>query len=400
MKKLNLKNVLAIVFVIMISGGGFFTIIKNPIKIAGGLVGGYLYADTSTTIFRKMASGFSEFANRVDIYFVGHDLSVNAYGVIQKIMGKTSVDDVDESNTVVKLKNDYLIFKPSENLEQYEEEINYLERLYSICADEGADFLYVAKPSKNTNNISLLPSYYPTVYSVDAANKISEELKKREVPVLDLEKIIEESSVDKYSLFFQTDHHWLPSTGLWAANRIVSELNARYKYEFDPSILELQLYEVETYENVFAGSQGRRVGEYYVGLDDFDIIYPKFDTNFSVEYFDVDEKREGSFEEAFLFRENLNLEKPLTLETNDYDVYMDGNHALIKIQNHNAFNGEKCLLVLDSYGCVTAPYLALEFAELDCIDIRGFTDIPLENYISDTQPDVVVYMINTRQKLE
>ena len=63
-----------------------------------------------------------------------------------------------------------------------------------------------------------------------------------------------------------------------------------------------------------------------------------------------------------------------------YDAYMQGNHALVKIKNRNIKSGKRAVLVLDSYGCVVAPYLSLQFSELDCIDIRSFKD-SVKDYI-------------------
>ena len=58
--------------------------------------------------------------------------------------------------------------------------------------------------------------------------------------------------------------------------------------------------------------------------------------------------------------------------------------------------GKTALLVLDSYGCVVAPYLSLQFSQLDCIDIRSYTD-PIEDYISKNKPDIVIYAISNHQ---
>ena len=46
----------------------------------------------------------------------------------------------------------------------------------------------------------------------------------------------------------------------------------------DEEALDIKNYEVNTYRNWFLGSIGKRVGIYYAGIDDIDLIYPKFDT--------------------------------------------------------------------------------------------------------------------------
>ena len=44
----------------------------------------------------------------------------------------------------------------------------------------------------------------------------------------------------------------------------------------------------------------------------------------------------------------------LTNDTTAYDVYMNGNHSITGITN-NVQGEKKCLLVMDSFGCVVAP---------------------------------------------
>ena len=386
------RYVLSILFLAIIIVGGLSTVALNPIKIAGGLARGYLNADADSSIFEKIENGFVTFEERVNTFFVAHDASINTYGGIQRLMGRTHVDDPNESNRVLKLKNGYLIFEPKVRAYDDTSHVEYVSDLNSVCEENGIDFLYVSRPSKGRDP-SLYPDNYPNKESDHTGETVSK-LNKEGVDTLNLTDKIEEEGLNLYDLFYKADHHWTSNAGIWGAREIATELNARYSYGLDTSLLDESLYEVEHYDEVYLGSQGRRVGQYFAGMDDFDIIWPKFETSFNVEYYNADGNYSGDFSDVFLFREQLNLERPLTLDTIDYDVYMEGNHELIQCHNHMANNNKKCLIMVNSFGCVLCPFLALEFSELDCIDVRSFTDQSIADYIRETKPDVVVYMLN------
>ena len=97
-----------------------------------------------------------------------------------------------------------------------------------------------------------------------------------------------------------------------------------------------------------------------------------------------------------LHEESITPDNLLNKDDTAYDTYMKGNHSLINITNHNIPEGKTALLVLDSYGCVVAPYLSLQFSQLDCIDIRSYTD-SVKEYILKNKPDIVIYAISDHQ---
>ena len=131
-------------------------------------------------------------------------------------------------------------------------------------------------------------------------------------------------------------------------------------------------------------------------MDDFYIVKPKYDTNLTVDIKDIGFDVTGDFQETMLHEESITPDNLLNKDDTAYDTYMRGNHSLVKITNHNMSEGKTALLVLDSYGCVVAPYLSLQFSQLDCIDIRSYTD-PIEDYISKNKPDIVIYAISNHQ---
>ena len=106
---------------------------------------------------------------------------------------------------------------------------------------------------------------------------------------------------------------------------------------------------------------------------------------------------EGTFEDTMIHRECITPDNLLNKDQIAYDTYMLGNHDLVEIENKNINDGKRALLILDSFGCVVAPYLSQNFQQLDCIDLRSYTS-SLKDYIEKTSPDVVIYMATEYQK--
>ena len=392
-KKINSKNILAVLFVASITICGLLTLALSPKQIFGGLVRGYIDAPDNNPV-QKVGNSFKTFDARMSEYFAFHDVSIHAYGGVQNVLNRSLIDDADKSSEVVKLKNGYLTFK-----ENHDTDLtglaDYLTELKSICDSTGCELMYVKKISKGTTDESINPDFYPYACH-NNFSEIKPELIKSEIPILDFEQVIQEQNIDKYSLFFRTDHHWTPQTGLWVSENIATQLNKEYGWQLDADRLAISNFKNEYYPKSFLGSQGKRVGALYNGVDDFSVVKPDFDTSFTVEMSDKGESVTGTFEKTMLHKESITPYNLLNKDDTAYDTYMRGNHPLVKIKNHTITNGKKALLVLDSYGCVVAPFLALEFRQLDCIDIRSYTD-SIKDYISENKPDVVIYMIDNYQ---
>lgn len=384
----------AFLFVPFIALCGILTLVLSPKQVLGGFVRGYIDTPDDSDVFQKVGNSLKMFDERASEFFVFHDASISAYGGIQKLVDRSLIDDTDKSSQVVKLNNGYLTFKENGDTDLSSLE-KYLTELKKTCDRSGSWLMYVNKTSKATSSPELLPLFYPYVYRSNF-NEIKPKLQQRDISVLDIEEKITENNIDKYSLFFKTDHHWTPQAGVWVSKTICQEINDRYGWELDLSVFDLDRYSIKTYENSFLGSQGKRVGALFDGVDDFSVVKPTFDTNLTVEMEDVGFNETGDFQKTMLHEESITPDNLLNKDDTAYDTYMRGNHALVKITNHTISNGKKALLVLDSFGCVVAPYLSLQFSQLDCIDIRSYTD-SVEDYIEENRPDIVIYAIGNHQ---
>ncbi len=124
-------------------------------------------------------------------------------------------------------------------------------------------------------------------YSDENADRLLEELNKRQISVLDLRQNLDVEKIDKSDLFYKTDHHWSMKT-CFTTFGVIAE--AIYGWtDLDLSrYTDIDEYTVYTQENSFLGSYGIKVGEYYAGKADFTVYAPSFDTDFTFRSYDHD----------------------------------------------------------------------------------------------------------------
>ncbi len=396
MGKFDYKKVTAVLFVGFIIVSFSLTFCIHQIQIFGGLYKGYVNAPQESGILDKVESGFREFDGRINNFFYFRKEAINTYGLVQKLSGKHLVDDVEPAYSVLKLSNGYLTFKggvvvQAEGIDTSGEE--WIIHLDKLCKENKIDFFFVNKINKNTADEKLLPKFYPYVDKRGSTYNFTGNLQKSGVAVWDVQKELDKQKVDKYELFYKTDHHWHARAGLWVSKLISYQINRQLGYTLETKKLDISQYNIETYENAFLGTQGRRVGQYYCGADDFELILPNYETDVSVS-FDRQEVLNGTFEETLIHRECITPDNLLNLDETAYDAYMGGNHTIVDLHNNKIKKGKKALFVQDSFGCVVSPYLSQVFEDMVCVDVRGFndTDNRLEDFILQVKPDIVIYI--------
>ena len=306
---------------------------------------------------------------------------VNLHGAYRRLLGNRHV------NGTVRLNNDYLAF--SYYRYNQEDHANAIIRLNEYLAEKGIKFLYVGVPGKLDPDKAQLP-YYITDYSNENQSDMLSRLEEGGVSTMDLRPAIKDSSKDWYDLFFVTDHHWTAEGGFLAYTAIARHLNELYGYELDRH-MTLDDFSVVSYDKIFLGSHGKRVGLYFTrkGADDFHILIPEFDTEMSLDVPKNNEHREGTFEDVIFFRPRFDKNY---FYNNCFTGYIGGDFPFVIQKNETAVNPEKLLIVKDSYTLAVQPYLSFMFREVDTIDLRTFKDDlgTLVGWIEANSPDIVL----------
>lgn len=288
-------------------------------------------------------------------------------------------------NSVTELKDGYLtVFSPRTDVSRNVEAISSFK---DFCVENGADFLYVQSPHK-------ISKYSDTDISgiLDFSNQNADEFLKglagKEIDYLDFRELIHAEGFNHHELFFRTDHHWKPETGLWAAGVLAEELNEKYGFAIDTSLLAEEQFDSVLYEKYFLGSRGRRVTLAKTEPDDISLLYPKYDTSL---HFSVPSREINVSGDFSIMYDMSQLEKIDYYNLSPYAAYNYGNPPVVVTQNDNVKDGKHILFIKDSFVNAVAPFMALGAERVDQLDLRYFTG-SVETYIKETQPDIVIVM--------
>ena len=341
-------------------------------------------------------NSFSEIPASIDTAmtenFKSRNNWININGLFQRLAGVTIVRDAGDID-VYKMSNGQLTYAyPDNDMEYAAEEIIGLDR---FVRDRGMEFMYVQLPCKAYTDELMPPGTH--TYGYADADELITSLNAGNVAVLDLREEIDAAGFSIPELFFNTDHHWKPSTALWAAGVTAARLAGTVEgYVFDPEIYDQENYEKTEYKDWFLGSLGRRTGRFFGGIEDFETLIPRFDTDFHLytqSQTDGNEReKDGPFADSLMALGYLD-EKDLFSDMT-YFTYMGNEYRLSTVTNRKAPNDRKILMLRDSFSCTLLPYLALSAGEITAIDMRYYSDLKLKEYIADNDFDAVIIAYN------
>lgn len=156
------------------------------------------------------------------------------------------------------------------------------------------------------------------------------------------------ASLSSAELYYRTDHHYT-SRGAYEACRLYAE-------HLGLSMPAMEDYAVETVEG-FHGSMYAKAGLWGIPAEAVELWQRPATEDAAVAFDD----REGA--RGLFFREHLR-------EMDKYPVFLDGNHALVTIDT--GAEGERLLLVRDSFGHCFAPFAADCFSRIVLADLRYY----------------------------
>ncbi len=188
-------------------------------------------------------------------------------------------------------------------------------------------------------------------------------------------------NIDQYTMMYKTDHHWTTRAGFYAYCKLEDYLTQIFQCDVDSRIGDINNYNIEVYEKWHLGSNGQRTGIYFAGIDDFELIVPKFETTIQRE------KTIGTMQELVYNRKPLQNKEYTSRYT--YDYVLDA--ALGNYRNLDCKNDLKILIVTDSYGKAVNPFLIMGFSEVRFLYDRESQQLT-KDYIDSYCPDIVILM--------
>ena len=314
---------------------------------------------------------------------------VETYGFLQKLMDKQEFnsfafiqddDDMLYYGSMMELSTD--------DLDEYAQNVM---RLNEYVESKGAKLLVVIPPSKVLAGVSTVNTAWPLNNPNNRTDKLMILLQQYGVNAVDLRSAMIESGASLEELFFKTDHHWTPLAAFYGTTEVVKQIKERFGEDLDPNhyYTNLDNYHTYTFEQTFLGSTGRNTGAVYSGLDDYTLMWPECNMEFTWINEEDDDEKTGSMTEALLNPSVvMNIEDIYDSNTNR--IYMEEVVDKDKIINNSRPDLPKLTVLRDSYFTPMAFFLAPMCSEIDMLWTRNSDGINLEEFVKDSDADYVI----------
>jgi hypothetical protein len=328
-----------------------------------------------------------------DLFPIAKDTLININGGFQRLIGRSIVIDADVGADVIRLDNNYLARLHTEDLSVYIDRANEIIELNSFLETKNIPLVFSMVSYK-------IEKAEVPIVNIAVSNRkyMKDTIRNVGIPVIDWAEEMDRDGKEFLSMYYKTDHHWKAESGLWAAGVIAEFCKNQYNFPYDEAITNPQNYSYEVMENEFLGSQGKRVGKLYAGVDDFTIIHPNFETYLTSSTLQEDgewEFRTGTLEEA-MYWENHIAYRDYFAHNPDivpYSMYSGGSKSIQTTYNINSLNDKRILIIRHSFANVMLPFLALSYRELNVVDLRHEgRPLNLYSYIEDYNPDLVLFI--------
>lgn len=312
---------------------------------------------------------------------------IEFYGAVQKYTGQRFIED-NYSYSVIRMDNGALTFG-SVGQEQADVSHNAAATadFAAALAEKDIPFTAVVTPCKNPRGVEIMPAALRN-FNNEQAQAFLDLLDEEGVHTVDLRDGMGD---DLTFCFYRTDHHWNADGAFWGNQLLTAALAQEHGFTpFEQGLNEGQFARL-TYEDLFLGSQGKRVGTKYAGVDDFVVYSPEFPTDLTYQVSDAAAPRTGTLNESLYFKDYL---APDYYNGNPYLTFAGGDWAKATATNHLNPDGPTVVMIRDSFGCAITPFFALQCSKLVTIDLRAFGERDLLGEIEGIDPDFVVLLYN------
>ncbi len=168
------------------------------------------------------------------------------------------------------------------------------------------------------------------------------------------------AALDHAQLYYRTDHH-LTSRGSLAL----------YEAYCSAKNLQPQQFTLTQTSEGFYGTAYSKSGLWLTKPDTVE-LYEENGGDYTVTI--TEGKTETTYDSLY-FPDHLNAR-------DQYPVFLDGNHSLVRIENHRCKNGKKLLILKDSFAHCFTTFLAANYETVLMVDLRYYRS-PLSELIAD-----------------
>lgn len=259
------------------------------------------------------------------------------------------------SNGVYKADDGYLITLPITESSQLVTNVGYLDE---FAAKIDADTYMCVIPTNGFIMDNKLPTLHEPYNDDLIIEKINETLNGLDSRI-NYVNIVNgfKALSDTEQLYYKTDHHWT-SLGAYECYNLLGE-----SLGYTPT--DKKAFEIESCDGFYGTSYGK-AALWGCKPESLEVWRNTSHTNDSIAV-SIYENGEVILSDSMFFTENL--------KTDDkYTVFLDGNHGYVDIVNKDNPDGEKLLMIRDSYSHCLAPFLADNYSEIILVDLRYYKE--------------------------
>lgn len=249
---------------------------------------------------------------------------------------------------------------------------------------KGIQLLYVNEPAKYIEDTFYQKEFGRESWLNRNADMFLKRIGDAGIDYIDLRENIREEGLEPLSLFYRTDHHWTVPASKWAAKIIAGRLNEDYGYHIDLHLYDDGRFHEVVYRQAWLGEQGKKAAKSYIGMDDYIMLEPLYDTSYIVT--GMEEPIEGEFD-IFINKEIYDVEAdPYEAKSWHYSYQ---NYQAYNIHNNCAEYG-KVLVLGDSYEASMVPFLTLGIQDLRLVVLRNMKNQSIYELIENGDYDTVI----------
>lgn len=221
-----------------------------------------------------------------------------------------------------------------------------VSRISAFAKAKGLPTTLLMVPSAGSMLEDLLPKNHES-YPDDRIYEIAMS-KADGLTVPDLRKVF----VNKADCFYRTDHHLTMegSYQMYLAYCKAAGLEPITDYSNKETLTD------------FYGTHYSKSGLWLTEPDTLEIWHPNDESGFTVTIDDLTEK--NTYDSLYFYEHDRELDK--------YPVYLNGNHAVVTIENKNCQNGKRLMVVKDSYAHCISTLLCQQYESICLVDLRYY----------------------------
>lgn len=292
-----------------------------------------------------LSGDFQEtYENYLNDQFIARDRWVDLATGSEKLLGKKDV------NGIYLGRDDYLLEKYVDadfDRELSEDYIGILGEFLNGMTDQfGKEHVQcLLVPGKANALPGKLPAYAKPFAEQEIADALVDELEQPQI-LLDLTDVMQ-SHQDEY-IYYRTDHHW-------------TTLGAYYAYEAwcgqtGHETQSLTEFDRETVSDTFYGSSYNKSHQ-AVKPDCIELFHSPVEQKIHVSWNDGEQEADSWYQKEAL------------KDSDQYQVFFDGNTAKITVETENGEKGT-LLLIKDSFANCFVPFLAQNYSRIVMVDLR------------------------------